>query len=125
MDVLEPGFSLYCVIDPWCFLCHLVLPLFLQQDIHLGIWHIATGRVALISQFLICSCISFISVCAYVSCRHISSCWVVFKFVMYVIGSVVLFASLTITRVRPLNFGCCANLAVAVICDVLLVSCTM
>jgi hypothetical protein len=80
MDVLEPGWPLSCVVDPRCFLCDLFLPLFLQQDRHLGIWHVTTCMVALMSQCLMCCCISFISDCAYVSWRHNSSCCAVFGF---------------------------------------------
>jgi hypothetical protein len=91
-----------CVIDPPCFLCDLFLPLFSQHDIHLGIWHVATCLFSLMSQFLICCCIYFISVCAYVSWRGNSSSCAVFRCVMYTVGDVVLFVSLTITRLRPL-----------------------
>jgi hypothetical protein len=47
MDVLEPGFPSSCVMYPRYILCDLFLPLFSQKDRHLGIWHIATCRVAL------------------------------------------------------------------------------
>jgi hypothetical protein len=123
MDVVEPGCPSSCVMDPRCFLCDLFLPLFLQQDRDLGIWHIATCHVALMSQFLMCCCISFISACAYVSWRRSSSCCVVFRFVRYVVGYVVLFVLLTITRLRPMSLGCCAKLADDVVCGVLLVWC--
>jgi hypothetical protein len=59
----------------------------------------------------------------YVLCRHNSSCWAEFRFLRYVIGSVVFFVLLTITHLRPLKLGCCAKLAVSVICDGLLVRC--
>jgi hypothetical protein len=49
----------------------------------------------------------------------------VFRFVRYVIGSVVLYDSLTVTHLRPLKLGCCAKFLVAVICDALLVRCDM
>jgi hypothetical protein len=94
---------LSCVIDPRSLLCDLFLPLFSHQDRNFGICHKATWRVAFISQFLIFCCISFIYVCAYVSCRRISSCCSVFRFVRYVIGSVVLFFSLNVTFLRSLK----------------------
>jgi hypothetical protein len=94
MDVLEPGYPSSCVMDPRCFLCDLFLPLFLQQDRHLGIWHITTCLVALMSHFLIFCCISFISACEYVSWRRNSFCCAVFRFVRYVGGCVVLSVSL-------------------------------
>jgi hypothetical protein len=52
MDVFGPVLLSSCVIDPRCFLCDLFLPLFSQQDRHLGIWHNATWRVAFILQFI-------------------------------------------------------------------------
>jgi hypothetical protein len=107
--VFEPGFSSSCVIDQWCFLCDRFLPLFSQQDRHFIIWHKATSRVALMSQFLIFCCISFASACAHISWRRIRSCCAVFWFVIYVVDSVVLCVSLTVTRLHPLKLGCCAN----------------
>jgi hypothetical protein len=49
MDVLEPGWPSSCVMDPRCLICDLFLPLFSQQDRHLGIWHATTCRVAVMS----------------------------------------------------------------------------
>jgi hypothetical protein len=62
IDVLEPGFSSSCVIDPWCFLCDLFIPLFSQQDRHLGIWHCVTSLVALMLQFFVSSSVVGIAV---------------------------------------------------------------
>jgi hypothetical protein len=59
----------------------------------------------------------------YISCRHSSSCWAVFRFIRYVIGYVVLFVSLTVTRLCPLKLGYGAKFIVAVVCGVLLVRC--
>jgi hypothetical protein len=49
------------------------------------------------------------SACAYVSWRRSSSWCAVFRFVRYFVGSVVLCVSLTVTYLRPLKIGCCAN----------------
>jgi hypothetical protein len=83
--------------------------LFSQQDRHLGFWHSANWCVALMSQFLIFCCISFMSACACVSFRRSSFCWAVFMFGRYVVGTVMLGVSLTVTRLRPLKLGCCTN----------------
>jgi hypothetical protein len=124
--VFELGFSSPCVIDPRCVLhCDIFLPLFSKQDRHLGILYSATWCVALMSQYLILCCISFISACVYISCRRSSSCWAVFMFVMYVVGYVVLCVSLTVTHLRPLKIGCCAKFVVAGIGDDLGVRCIM
>jgi hypothetical protein len=88
-------------------------------------WYSATWCVALMSQFFIFCCISFIPACAYVSCRYSSSFWALFKFVIYVVGSVVLCVSLTVARVRPLKLGCCEKVVSAGIGDDLGVRCVM
>jgi hypothetical protein len=122
---IRTGFSSSCVIDPRCFLCDLFLPLFLQQDRHLGIWHSATWRDALMSQFLFFCSISLMSACAYVSWRRISSCWGVFRLVIYVVGSVMLCLLLTVTRVCPLKLGCCANVVGSGLDEVFCLMCIM
>jgi hypothetical protein len=53
---------------------------------YFGIWHVATCWFALISQFLICFCIFYMSACAYVSWRRKISCWDVFRFELYAAG---------------------------------------
>jgi hypothetical protein len=105
MDVFEPGWPSSCVMDPRCFLCDLFLPLFSQQDRHFGIWYITTCLFALMLQFLICCGIYCISACAYVLWMRNSSCCVVFRFVRYAVGCVVL---------------CCVVLCCVVLCCVVL-----
>jgi hypothetical protein len=65
------------------------------------------------SQFLSFCCISFVSSYVYVSWRRSSSYWDVFRFVKYVVGSVMLCISLMVTRVRPLKLGCCKKVEVS------------
>jgi hypothetical protein len=64
IDVLDPGWKSSFVMDSQCCLCGLFFPLFSEHEIHFGIWHVATCQCALISQFLICCCISLMSACA-------------------------------------------------------------
>jgi hypothetical protein len=64
IDMLDPGWLSSFVIDPRCCLCDLFFPLFFEHERHFGIWHVATCRCALISQFMICCCIYRMSACA-------------------------------------------------------------
>jgi hypothetical protein len=77
------------------------------------------------SQFLIFCCIYFMSVCTYVSWRRSSSWCAVFRFVRYVVGSVMLCVSLTVTNLRPLKLGCCAHVVGSGLDDTFGLMCVM
>jgi hypothetical protein len=106
IEVLDPGYSSFSMIEPQFLLCDLFMLFFSRNVWHVVIWHSAICHVDLISPFLILYCISCLSACVYVSCKCNTSCCAVFKFDVY---AVIYFDSSMATCLRPILLGCCKN----------------